>query len=403
MNLMKFERMNRLKGFDMPTMVKSSIGAVKCVGQEVKKLGVTKAMVVTDEQLYRAGIVEPVERYLREANIEVVIFNQVKGEPDTNIVANGSAVYEEQRCNGLVAVGGGSCMDTAKAIGVEVVHGEPVIHYEASESGKPLEKRIPPLATIPTTAGTGSEVTQWSVIRDPDRKIKFNTGGPLIAAHLAIIDPSLQVSMPPHITAATGIDALSHAIECYTCHWAQPITDAVALLAIEYVSKYVKRAYADGKDMEARHGMAQAAMLAGLSYGSESAGAAHAMSQTLGGEVPVMHGQCVAAMLAPVMEYNWMGDPAKYARIAQALGVNTTEMSIEEAAKQSVREVEKLVKELRIPTLMEQGVDPAYIHHYAQAAFHDPQTIGNPRDIDIEGYKWIYRRCFGMERSSLSY
>lgn len=399
---MKFERMTRFKSFEMPTVVKSSVGAVQHVGEEVKKLGVWKAMIVTDDRLYQAGVVEPIERRLRNAGIKVYVFREVKGEPDTLLVARGSAAFNEHNCDGLVAVGGGSCMDTAKAIGVEVVHRAPVLHYEASDHGKPLEKRIPPLITIPTTAGTGSEVTQWAVIKDPEREIKFNTGGPLIAAHVAIIDPELHVSMPPHVTAATGIDALSHAIECYTCHWAQPITDAVALLAIEYVSKYIRRAYADGHDMEARHGMAQAAMLAGLSYGSESAGAAHAMSQTLGGMVPVMHGQCVSAMLPAVMEYNWMGNPEKFARIAKALGMNTADMSVEEAAKQSVREVERLVRELNIPSLSEQGVNPDGIDRYAQAALEDPQTIGNPRDIDLEGYKWLYRRCLGLEESTLS-
>lgn len=399
--MMRFERMQRFKSFEMPTVVKSSIGASRHVGEEVKKLGVTKAMVVTDKGIYNSGIVDPIERNLKEAGIDVCVFSEIQGEPDTNLVTHGSAIFQEKGCDGLVAVGGGSSMDTAKAIGVEVVHDEPLLAYEASENGKPLENRIPPLTTIPTTAGTGSEVTQWAVIKDPKREIKFNVGGPLIAAHLAIIDPELHVSMPPHITAATGIDALSHAIECYTCHWAQPITDAVALLAIEYIAKYIRRAYANGKDIEARHGMAQAAMLAGLSYGSESAGAAHAMAQTLGGMVPVMHGQCVSAMLPPVMEYNWMGEPEKFARIAKALGVDTSRMSEEEAAKEAVREVERLVKELNIPSLKEQGVTPDQIDRYAQAAFEDPQTVGNPRDIDVDGYKWIYRRCFGLEGSTL--
>ncbi|QKG84168.1 iron-containing alcohol dehydrogenase [Kroppenstedtia pulmonis] len=399
--MIRFEQMLDMKEFVMPTVVKSGIGAAKKTGEEVKKLGVTKVMVVTDKGVYNAGMTVPIENSLKESGIDVFVFHEIQGEPDTELIAKGSRAFSEQDCDGLVAIGGGSSMDTAKAIGVEVAHGEPVLHYEASDSGKPLEKRIPPLTTIPTTAGTGSEVTQWAVIKDPVREIKFNTGGPLIPAHLAIIDPELHLSMPAHITAATGIDALSHAIECYTMHQSQPITDAVALMAIEYVAKYIRRAYANGNDLEARYGMAQAAMLAGLSYGSDSAGAAHAMAQTLGGMVPVMHGQCVSAMLPAVMEYNWMGCPDKFARIAQALGVDTNEMTVEEAAKASVVEVEKLVAELKIPTLIEQGVDPQQIDRYAQAAYDDPQTFGNPRIIDLEGYKWIYRRCLGMEESTL--
>lgn len=400
--MMRLEQMMDLKQFVMPTKVVSGIGASKSAADEIRELGVTKAMIVTDKGIYEAGIVDPIAKALQDAGVEIHVFNEIQGEPDTELVAKGSRTYKEQGCDGLVAIGGGSSMDTAKAIGVEAVHPEPLIRYEASENGKPLEHRIPPLTTIPTTAGTGSEVTQWAVIKDPVREIKFNVGGPLIPAHLAIIDPELHLSMPSHITAATGVDALSHAIECYTMHQSQPITDAVALLAMEYVAKYIRRACANGNDLEARYGMAQAAMLAGLSYGSDSAGAAHAMAQTLGGMVPVMHGQCVSAMLPAVMEFNWMGCPDKFARIAQALGVDTEGLSLEEAAKAAVIEVENLIRELNIPTLKEQGVDPEGIDRYAQAALEDPQTLGNPRVIKgVEDYQWIYRRCFGLEESTM--
>lgn len=398
---MRFERMHRVKSFEMPTVVKHGIGIIKQAGEEIKNLGVSKVLLVTDPGVRKAGLTEPVIDSLKKAQIDFVIFDEVEPNPSIHIVAKGTARYVENQCDGLVAIGGGSSMDTAKAIGVEVVHGEPVLNYECTEGKKPLSKRIPPLTTIPTTAGTGSEVTQWAVITDPYRKFKFNVGGPLIAAHLTIIDPELHISMPKRITAATGIDALSHAIECYTCHYAQPLTDAVALLAIEYIAKYLRRAYANGQDIEARYGMAKAAMLAGLSYGSESAGAAHAMAQTLGGIIPVAHGECVAAMLGPVMEYNWMGEPEKYARIAQALGVNIKNMSTEEAAKAAVREVYQLVKDVEIPSLEEQGVSADMIPELAKVAYEDPQTIGNPRDIDVKGYEWIYKRCFNLIPSTV--
>lgn len=398
---MRFEQMHRVKSFEMPTVVKHGIGIIKQAGEEIKNLGVSKVLLVTDPGVRKAGLTEPVIDSLKKAQIDFVIFDEVEPNPSIHIVAKGTARYMENQCDGLVAIGGGSSMDTAKAIGVEVVHGEPVLNYECAEGKKPLSKRIPPLTTIPTTAGTGSEVTQWAVITDPYRKFKFNVGGPLIAAHLTIIDPELHISMPKRITAATGIDALSHAIECYTCHYAQPLTDAVALLAIEYIAKYLRRAYANGQDIEARYGMAKAAMLAGLSYGSESAGAAHAMAQTLGGIIPVAHGECVAAMLGPVMEYNWMGEPEKYARIAQALGVNINNMSTEEAAKAAVREVYQLVKDVEIPSLEEQGVSADMIPELAKVAYEDPQTVGNPRDIDVKGYEWIYKRCFNLIPSTV--
>lgn len=393
---MKVETMTKLHTFEIPTVIKHGIGAVHYVGNEAKTLGITKVLLVTDPGIYNAGVVNPVVESLQKAGIQVILFQKVEPNPPVRLVAEGSKLYAEEGCNGLVAVGGGSSMDTAKAIGVEVVHEGSVLDYEAAEGKKPLVNRIPPLVTIPTTAGTGSEVTQWAVITDEERKYKFNTGGPLIAAHLTIIDPELHISMPPHVTAMTGVDALAHAIECYTMKFAQPITDAVALLAIEYGAHYIRRAFADGQDLEARYGMAQAAMLAGLSYGSESAGAAHAMSQTLGGIIPVAHGQCVAAMMGPVMEYNWKGYPEKFARIAKAFGIDTNGMTVEEAAKDSVNWMYQLVEDLEIPNLEEQGVSPDMIDRLSKEAMKDPQTVGNPRDLNEKAYNWIYKRCFNL-------
>ncbi|MDQ0208476.1 iron-containing alcohol dehydrogenase [Alkalicoccobacillus murimartini] len=398
---MKIESMLGFHTFELPTAIKHGIGATKYLGEEVKNLGVSKALLVTDPGIYNAGVTKPVEESLKKAGIEVVVFNRVEPNPPTRLIAEGSAFYLENQCDGLVAVGGGSSMDTAKAIGVEITHDGPVLDYEAAEGKKPLENRIPPLTTIPTTAGTGSEVTQWAVITDEEREYKFNTGGPLIAAHLTIIDPELHTSMPPHVTAMTGIDAIAHAVECYTMKYAQPVTDAVALLAIEYAATYIRRAYSDGDDLEARYGMAQAAMLAGLSYGSESAGAAHAMSQSLGGMVPVAHGQCVAAMMGPVMEFNWKGAPGRFARIAQAFGINTAGMTTDEAAKAAVDYMYNLVEELDVPTLEEQGVDPEQTERWAKEALKDPQTIGNPRDLTLADYEWLYKRCFNLVPSTL--
>ena len=398
---MKVEQMYNFHQFELPTVVKHGIGSIKHIGEEIKNLGVTKVLLVTDPGIYKAGVTKPIENLLKQAGIEISLFNKVEPNPPVRLIAEGTKQYKEDNCDGLVAVGGGSSMDTAKAIGVEAAHSAPVLEYEAAEGKKPLENRIPPLTTVPTTAGTGSEVTQWAVITDEEREFKFNTGGPLIAAHLTIIDPELHVSMPPHVTAMTGIDALAHAIECYTMHYAQPITDAVALLAMEYVGKYIRRAYSDGGDIEARYGMAQAAMLAGLAYGSESAGAAHAMSQTLGGIIPVAHGQCVATMMGPVMEYNWKGHPAKFARIAQALGVNTFNMTTDEAAKAAVNEVYKLAEDLDIPNLEEQGVSPDMIDRLSKEAMKDPQTVGNPRDLTVKDYQWIYKRCFNLVPKTL--
>jgi choline dehydrogenase len=387
------KNLTQLHYFEVPTIMKHGLGAVKYLPKELAALGIKKPLLVTDAGVVKAGVLNQVLKPLKEANLAYEIYDEVIFNPPLQTVADGTERFLRHNCDGLIAVGGGSSMDTAKAVGVEIVHGAPVLEYECAKGKKELSKRITPLVCIPTTAGTGSEVTLWAVITDPARRYKFNVGGPLLAAHVALVDPLLHLSMPAEVTAGSGMDALCHAIECYTCAYAQPQTDAVALLAIEYVGKYLRRATAYGQDVEARYYMAMAALLAGLSYGAESAGAVHAMTQTMGGIFPVHHGVAVAATLAPVMEYNWMGEPAKYARVALALGVNTFGLSERDAALAAVEEVSKLTEDIGIPSLQSMGITEKDIDLLAQEAFNDPQTIGNPRDLTLESYKQIYRRA----------
>ena len=281
--------------------------------------------------------------------------------------------------------------------GVEVVHGGSIVDYEYG--GTPITTRIPPLVAVPTTAGTGSEATLWAVITDHERKIKFNVGGtPLIGAHVALVDPELMLGLPPAITAATGMDALSHAIECYTCDYHQPFNDAVALLAIELVGRWLRVACEDGGNLEARTSMAHAATLGGLAYGTESAGAAHAMSQSAGGVHECPHGALTARVLGPVCEYNVPAAPELYARIAQGLGVDVHSVSGLDAALLGVEEVYRLTEDVGIPTMEGLGFSEEEIPMLARIAYEDPQTIGNPREVDQTGYEEIYRNAFARGR-----
>ncbi len=386
------KNLQELHYFEVPTVMKHSLGAVDHLPGELGLLGVKKPLIVTDQGVVKAGLLDMVLKPLKDASVSYVLYDQVVFNPRLDTVAAGTEMYNKNGCDGIIALGGGSSMDCAKAIGVEIAHGEPVLEYECADGKKELSKRIPPLTCIPTTAGTGSEVTLWAVITDPAREYKFNVGGPLIAAHLALVDPLLHLSMPAEVTAGTGMDALCHAIECYTCAYAQPQTDAVALMAIEYAGKYLRRAVAYGQDVEARYYMAMSAMLAGLSYGAASAGAVHAMTQTMGGIFPVHHGIVVGSTLVPVMEYNWMGEPAKYARMALALGVPTFGMTEREAALAAVEATRELSEDIGIPRLGALGIKDTDIPRLAREAFNDPQTIGNPRDLTVEAYEEIYRR-----------
>jgi choline dehydrogenase len=378
-----------VRSVEVPTRIVHGAGAIARVGELVNELGVTRPLLVTDKGVVAAGLADVTLAHLDNA----VVFDDVRPNPDIELVGDASAVYRESGCDGLVALGGGSSMDTAKSVGVEVVHGGSIVEYEYG--GTPISSRIPPLVAVPTTAGTGSETTLWAVITDPERKIKFNVGGtPLIGAHIALIDPELMVGLPPAITAATGMDALSHAIECYTCDYHQPFNDAVALLAIELVGRWLRVAYEDGSDLEARMNMAHAATLGGLAYGTESAGAAHAMSQSAGGVHECAHGALTARVLGPVCEYNAPAAPERYARIAQGLGIELAGVSTLDAALLGVEEVYRLTDDVGIPTMEQLGFSEEEIPMLARIAFEDPQTIGNAREVDVAGYEEIYRNAF---------
>jgi len=386
--------MVNLRSFEVPTVVKHAPGAITQLADQVKALGGKRPMLVTDEGLLKTGLVGEAESALKAGGVDYVLFGEVVPNPGIALIDHGADVFKKEKCDSLIGFGGGSSMDSAKAIGVVVENGGSIAQYEWADP-QPIKKRIPPLITIPTTSGTGSEVTLWAVITDPKRHIKYNVGGTgLIAAHVALIDPNLTLGLPAPITAGTGMDALTHAIECYTCAYAQPWPDAVALWAIEEIGKWLRIAFAQGNNLKARYQMSMAAMLAGMSYGTESAGAVHAMSQTAGGVYNLPHGTLTAALLPPVMAYNYLGEPEKYARIALALGEDTHGLSVWEAAELAVEAVERLVEDLEIPTLAEMGIPESDIPMLADLAFKDPQTIGNPRDLTLKSYEQIYRSCF---------
>jgi choline dehydrogenase len=386
--------MINIRTFEIPTIMKHGLGAIKSLADEARDLGMKRPLIVTDAGVVGAGLLDRALTPLQAAGMDYVTFEKVVPNPSIALVDEGAAVYGRERCDGVIGLGGGSPMDAAKAIGVVAGNGGSIRDYEWADP-QPIKQRIPPTICVPTTAGTGSEVTLWAVITDPERKIKYNAGGTaLIGAWVALLDPELTLDLPGAVTAGTGMDALAHAIECYTCAYAQPLPDAVALLAMEYVGQYLRVAFAQGHNVEARYKMSMGAMLGGLAYGTESAGAAHAMSQSAGGVHDVPHGALTARLLGPVMAYNYMGEPQKFARIAQALGEDVYGLSVWEAAEKAVEAVMRLIEDVEIPTLQELGFSEDEIPMLAEIAYNDPQTIGNPRDLSLESYQQIYRRAF---------
>ena len=386
--------MPNIRSFIIPTTMKHGLGAILALADEAKAMGMQRPLLVTDSGIVKAGLLERATAPLKASNLDFVVYDKVAANPPIKIVDTGAQLYVSEKCDGVIGFGGGSSMDTAKSIGVVAANGGSILNYEWADL-QPIKQRIPPTICVPTTSGTGSEVTLWTVITDPTRRIKFNVGGtPLIGAWEALIDPELTFDLPPAVTAGTGMDALTHAIECYTCAYAQPLPDSVALNAMEYVSKHLRVAFAQGHNAEARYGMSMAAMLGAMAYGTGSAGAAHAMSQSAGGVHDVPHGALTARLMGPVMEYNYLGEPHKFARIAQALGEDIRGLSVWSAAEKAVEAVYRLTEEVEIPSLQELGFKEEEIPYLAQIAFADPQTIGNPRDLTQKAYEKIWKRAF---------
>src|SRR5947207_5624420 len=374
-----------------------AIGASSALGQETAGLNVKRPMVVTDQGIVKAGLLDEALKPLRAAGLDPVTYDQVRANPGIALVDAGAKYYKSERCDGLVAIGGGSSIDSAKGIGVVAVHGGSIVQYEWGKN--PIHSRIPPLVAVPTTAGTGSEVTLWAVITDPDRKIKFNVGGtPNLAPWVALIDPALTVNLPKSVTAGTGRDALTHAVECYTMAYHQPFTDAVALHAMEYCARWLRVAYSQGHNLEARYHMSMAAMLAGLAYGTDSAGAAHAMSQSAGGVHDAPHGALTGRLLAPVMEYNYAGEPERFARLGQALGLEVSNKPVWKAAEVGVEYVYQLTEDLDIPSLNQLGFSEDEIPMLAEKAAGLSQSSGDPRDVDAKNYARIDSRLFEAGR-----
>jgi choline dehydrogenase len=378
-----------VRSVDVPTRIVHGPGALARLGDVVAELGMQRPLLVTDPGVAAAGLAERALEHLGGAEV----FGTVRANPDVELVGEASDVYRDAGCDGLVALGGGSSMDTAKSVGVEVAHGASILEFEVGRTE--LSERIAPLVAVPTTSGTGSEVTLWAVITDRERKIKFNVGGtPLIGPHVALVDPELTLGLPAAVTGQTGMDALSHGIECYTCDYHQPFNDAVALYAIELAGQWLRAAYGDGSNLEARTHMAHAATLGGLAYGVESAGAAHAMSQSAGGVHECPHGALTARVLGPVCEFNAPADPERYARIAVALGADVHGLDVDGAAAAGVEAVYRLADDVGIPTMEELGFSEDEIPMLARIAYEDPQTIGNPRPVEISDYEEIYRKAF---------
>ena len=376
--------------FVLPTRIKYGEGVVGEIADVVKELGDKKPLIVTDKGLIAAGIVDRITAVLEANNVEYTVFDGIEPNPrDTTV----HKAYEQAKADGndsLIAVGGGSSMDTAKAVGVLMTNGGKVNDYEGLDMFK---NPICHLIAVPTTCGTGSEVTFWSVITDTQRHFKMSLGSPKCAATVALVDPDMVASLPASVIAATGMDALSHAIEGYTCRVAEPITDACGIYAIRMIGENIRAAvYTDSK--EAKDNMLLASLIAGICFGNSDIAGIHCMGEALGGLYDTPHGVTMAMLLPYVSEYNYVADYKKYAEIARALGENVDRLPIRDAAAKSVDALHKLCRDLCIPTMKEIGAKESDLEELARRAAVNVSVDSNPRKADENDFLAIFKKAF---------
>jgi len=369
-------------------------GARTVIPEEIARRGFKKALVVTDKELVKFGIAKKVTDVLDAASFPYEMFDEIKPNPTVTNVKDGVEAFKKSGADLIIAIGGGSSIDSAKAIGIIITNPEfgDVVSLEGVADTK---KRTVPIIAVATTAGTAAEVTINYVITDEVNKKKMVCVDPNDIPVLAIVDAELMTSMPKGLTAATGMDALTHAIEGYITRGAWTISDMFELKAIELIAKHLKTAVFEPENLDARHGMAVAQYVAGMGFSNVGLGIVHSMAHPLGAFYDTPHGVANALLLPYVMEYNMPAAMAKYKDIAAAMGVAVCTISDEEAAKAAVAAVKELAVSIGIPQkLSEIGVKEEDLQALAVSAFNDVCTPGNPRDTSVEEILAIYKSAF---------
>jgi 1,3-propanediol dehydrogenase len=379
----------------LPTVNFMGQGCVEVVGERCKILGAEKVLLVTDDFLsgLDAGPVQIVAENLNEAGLEYVIFDGVTPNPKDKDVYAGLKIYEEENCDMILTVGGGSPHDCGKAIGVAATHAGDL--YQDYAGIEKLENETPPIVCVNTTAGTASEVTRHAVITDTSQtpNVKFVIVSWRNTPDVSINDPELMVAKSAGLTAATGMDALTHALETYVSTGANPLTDAAALESMKLIAENLRNAVYNGENIEARENMANASVLAGFAFNNGGLGYVHAMAHQLGGFYDMPHGIANAILLPYVEKFNLGAKLERFARIAEIFGVNTEGMSTREAAEASLEAIKELAQDIGIPTSLSESkfdIKEVDFEEMAKYALEDGNAGTNPRKGTVEQVKAIF-------------
>lgn len=376
----------------LPTRNLFGEGAVDEVGDLMKSLGGNKAMIVTDAFLAQNGMAERIQGILSAAGVDSVVFGGAEPNPkDVNVDA-GLVVFKENACDSIISLGGGSSHDCAKGIGIVASNGGSIRDYEGVDKS---HQPMCPMIAINTTAGTASEITRFCIITDTSRHVKMCIIDWRVTPQIAINDPILMKGMPPALTAATGMDALTHAVEAYVSTAANPLTDAAAQMAISMITKYLPKAVANGDYMKARDNMAYAQYLAGIAFNNASLGYVHAMAHQLGGVYNLPHGVCNAILLPHVEAFNLIGNANRFRDIAEDMGENIAGLSTMEAARKAIDAIRQLSQQVGIPeNLRSLGVKEEDFEMMAENAMKDACAATNPRKATKEQIIGIYQAAF---------
>lgn len=376
---------------NLPKLSLSGAGAVQDSVAELAKESIKRVLVVTDANLVSLGILDGLFAALKEASIEYVLFDDVKPNPTASLVRSGLAVYKENECDCFIAVGGGSPTDCAKAIRIMAANPGDITDYEGI--GK-VQNAGDFFVAINTTAGTAAEMTSNSVITDESKALKMVIIDAKQIPDIAVNDPTLMLNLPASITAETGMDALTHAVEAYVTPGAHTLTKPTALEAIRLIAKWLPEAVTNGQNIEARDNMANAQFLAGMAFNSAGLGLVHAMAHQPGATHNLAHGVCNAILLPQVCDFNSQVCPERFRDIAEAMGRHTQGLNDAEAAKLAVKAMRDLSAEVKIPAGFAQlGVTQADLDSWIEKVFADPCLGGNPRQPNREEVMAIYQSC----------
>jgi alcohol dehydrogenase class IV len=377
--------------FFLPTRIVFGLNTAEKVGEAAAEMGLSNVLLVTDESFSRFPIFQKLIDRISEAGINYRVFNKLKGEPDTEIVEQGAAFLREEKTDGLLGIGGGSSMDLAKALSVLCTNKGTVDEYMGVNL---VREPSLPLIVMPTTAGSGSEVTRVAVLTDHKKKFKGAIVSPLIPPKAAIIDPLFLTTLPPRVIAETGIDALSHAIEAFYSLGSNPISDILAKDAIRRISSNLRALIANPQNMGAAGNMLLGSMLAGAAFLNTGVGNVHSLAHALGTYYPLSHALSVAVLLPYVMEHNLIACMERFSEIASDMGANIEGLTLREAALKAVDEVRCLLSDVGIPEKMsELAVTDVHFKEMAADAAKSPPYLSNPRRCTVEELVALYQKA----------